>query len=290
MVRLEFEREKAKMSQDLNALQEENYELKIDVQIERSKAEKVQKEVEVVRNDLRDLHLENKKLRVTIKNSGLGKSSAEWKEKLNNIRGGMEFWKGRAKKEEEKAARAMMELRKKNVEYEAVSAEVMTSRSKRQELKERIRDLEDMLQDRQQQLDTLLEALEEKNTIHVVQLSEEAEILICQFPPSRRSNISEFLARVKKYSDIARNCDTTSLESRHSYRTRRQVRVMEVKFNERIERMERIQRELQEQLAKSQQETRDLMARSREESLEQKDQMSRMMEIGSGKRKGTYEP
>ncbi|KAG8474567.1 hypothetical protein CXB51_031312 [Gossypium anomalum] len=136
MARQEFEREKAKMSRDFSALQEENYQLKIDVQIERSRTEKVQKEAEVIRYDLRDLHLENKKLRGTIKNSGLGKSSAEWKEELNNIRGGMEFWKGKVKKEEEKAARAMIELRKKNAKYEAVSAE----------------------------LDTLLEALEEKNS------------------------------------------------------------------------------------------------------------------------------
>ncbi|KAG8472018.1 hypothetical protein CXB51_036080 [Gossypium anomalum] len=217
MARQEFEREKDKMSRDLSALQEENYQLKIDVQIERSRTEKVQKEVEVVRNDLRDLYLENKKLRVTTKNSRLGKSSAEWKEELSSIKGGMEFWKGKAKKEEEKASRAMIELRKKNAEYETMSAEVMTSRSNRQELKERIRDLEDMLQDRQQQLDTLLKTLEEKNSqynrdiraykeglqekemqltylineihgvaMHVVQLSEEAEILICQFPPSRR--------------------------------------------------------------------------------------------------------
>ncbi|KAL1144489.1 hypothetical protein V6Z11_A11G235500 [Gossypium hirsutum] len=135
MARLEFEQEKAKMSRDLNALQEENYQLKIDVQIERSRAEKVQKEVEIVRNDLRDLHLENKKLRGTIKNSVLGKSSAKWKEELSNIKGGMELWKGKAKKEEEKAAQAMMELRKKNAEYEAVSAGVMTSRSKLQKLK-----------------------------------------------------------------------------------------------------------------------------------------------------------
>ncbi|KAL1173356.1 hypothetical protein V6Z11_A05G407200 [Gossypium hirsutum] len=235
MARQEFEREKAKMSRDLSVLQEENYQLKIDVQIERSRIEKVQKEAEVVRNDLRDLHLENKKLRGTIKNSGLGKSSEEWKDEISNIKGGMEFWKGKAKKEEEKAARAMMELKKKNVEYEAVSTEVMTSRSKCQELKERIRDLEDILQDRQQQLDTLLEALGEKNSqydrdirayeeglqekeiqlsylinevrgvaMHMIQLSEEAEILICQFSPSRRSNISEFFARVKKYGDIAR--------------------------------------------------------------------------------------
>ncbi|KAG8479568.1 hypothetical protein CXB51_029346 [Gossypium anomalum] len=41
MARQEFEREKAKMSRDLSALQEENYQLKIDVQIERSKTEKV---------------------------------------------------------------------------------------------------------------------------------------------------------------------------------------------------------------------------------------------------------
>ncbi|TYH12382.1 hypothetical protein ES288_A06G063100v1 [Gossypium darwinii] len=133
MARQEFEQEKAKMSRDLSAFQEKNYQLKIDVQIERSRTEKVQKEVEV-------------------------------KEEISNIKGRMEFWKGKAKKEEDKAARAMMELRKKNTEYEAMSTVVMTSRSKCQELKERIRELEDMLQDRQQQLDTLLKALEEKNS------------------------------------------------------------------------------------------------------------------------------
>ncbi|KAH1067589.1 hypothetical protein J1N35_032576 [Gossypium stocksii] len=146
------------MLRDLSALQKENNQLKIDVQIERSRTEKVQKEVEVVRNDLRDLHLENKKLRVTIKNSGLGKSLTEWKEELSNIKDGMEFWKGKAKKEEEKATRAMMELRKKSIEHEIVSTELMTSRSERQELRVRIRDLEDTLQARQQQLNTLLEA------------------------------------------------------------------------------------------------------------------------------------
>ncbi|KAL1164256.1 hypothetical protein V6Z11_A06G057100 [Gossypium hirsutum] len=118
MARQEFEREKAKMSRDLSALQEENYQLKINVLIERSRTEKMQKEVEV--------------------------------EEISNFKGGMKFWKGKAKKEEEKAARAMIELKKKNTEYEAVSAKVMTSRSKHQELKERIRELEDMLQDRQQ--------------------------------------------------------------------------------------------------------------------------------------------
>ncbi|KAK8355022.1 hypothetical protein V6Z12_A05G259300 [Gossypium hirsutum] len=151
------------MLRDISILQEENYQLKIDVQIERSKIEKVQKEVEVVRNDLRDLHLENKKLRVTIKNSGLGKSSTEWREELNNAKSGMEFWKKRAEKKEEKAARVMIELRKKSAEHEAMSTKWTTSQSERQNLREIVRDLKDSLRARQQQLDTLLKALEEKN-------------------------------------------------------------------------------------------------------------------------------
>ncbi|KAG8482704.1 hypothetical protein CXB51_023966 [Gossypium anomalum] len=239
IARQEFEREKAKMSRDLSTLQEENYQLKIEVQVERSRTEKVQREAEIVRNDLRDLHLENKKLRNTIKNSGLGKSTAEWKEEISNIKGGMEFWKGKAKKEEEKAARAAIraaiELRRKNAEYEMVTAEFANSQSEHQELKRRVRDLENMLQSRQQQLDNLLKALEEKNdqydkdihayegtlqekemqlnflineihkaAMQVVQLSDEAEVLSCQFPPSQRSSISEFLEQVKKQGDVAR--------------------------------------------------------------------------------------
>ena len=163
MARQEFEREKAKMSRDLSALQEENYQLKIEVQVERSRTEKVQREAEIVRNDLRDLHLENKKLRNTIKNSGLGKSTAEWKEEISNIKGGMKFWKGKAKKEEEKAARAVIELKRKNAKYEIVTAKLANSQSEHQELKRKTRDLENMLQSRQQQLDNLLKALEEKS-------------------------------------------------------------------------------------------------------------------------------
>ncbi|KAG8482722.1 hypothetical protein CXB51_024164 [Gossypium anomalum] len=51
IARQEFEREKAKMSRDLSTLQEENYKLKTEVQVERSRTEKVQKEAEIVRND-----------------------------------------------------------------------------------------------------------------------------------------------------------------------------------------------------------------------------------------------
>ncbi|MFQ6640962.1 hypothetical protein Gotur_014549 [Gossypium turneri] len=115
LARYEFKREKAKLL-----------------------IEKVQKEVKVTRKDLRDLYLKNKKLRGTIRNSGLGKSSAEWKEELNNIKGGMEFWKAKAKTKEERAARAMIELRKKNVEYETISVELTASQSELQELKRKI--------------------------------------------------------------------------------------------------------------------------------------------------------
>ncbi|KAL1150074.1 hypothetical protein V6Z11_A10G233800 [Gossypium hirsutum] len=148
ITRHEFERIRVKLLRDISSLQEENYQLKIDVQIKKSQTVKIQREVEIVRNDLRDLHLENKKLRSTIKNSGLAKSSVEWKEEIRNIIGGMEFWKGKAKKEEEKAARAMIELRKKNAEYETVTAEFVTSQSERQELRRKIQDLENILQSR----------------------------------------------------------------------------------------------------------------------------------------------
>ncbi|KAL1127536.1 hypothetical protein V6Z11_A13G184700 [Gossypium hirsutum] len=159
MARQEFEREKAKMSRDLSALQEENYQLKIEVQVERSGTEK----------------------------------------------------------------------------YEIVTAKLANSQSEHQELKRKTRDLENMLQSRQQQLDNLLKALEEKSeqydrdihayegtlkekemqldflineirkaAMQVVQLSDEAEVLSCQFPPSQRSSISEFLEQVKKQGNVAR--------------------------------------------------------------------------------------
>ncbi|MBA0770399.1 hypothetical protein Gotri_019043, partial [Gossypium trilobum] len=61
IARHKFECKKVKLLRDISSLQEENYQLKIDVQIEKSRTEKVQKEAEITRKDLRDLHLENKK-------------------------------------------------------------------------------------------------------------------------------------------------------------------------------------------------------------------------------------
>ncbi len=99
----------------------------------------------------------------------------------------------------------------------------------------KIWDLENTLQAHQQHLDDLLRVLEEKNGQHdryihayeralqekdmhlgslineirkaamqIVQLLDEAEILSCQFPPSQRSNMSEFLERLKKQGDVAK--------------------------------------------------------------------------------------
>ncbi|MBA0880410.1 hypothetical protein Goshw_011327 [Gossypium schwendimanii] len=256
LTRFEFERKKAKLLQDISSLQEENYQLKIDVQIEKSRIEKVQKEVEVTRRDLMDLHLENKKLRGTIRNSGLEKSSVEWMEELSNIKGGIEFWKAKAKKEEERAARAMIELRKKSVEYETLSAELTASQS--EPLKEKngqydrdIHAYKKALQEKNMHLGSLINEIL-KADAQILQLSDEAEVLNCQYPPSQR----------------------------------RRLRAVDAKFNERMKRMERTQRELQEQLAKSQQKAKDLMERSREESLEQRDQMAKMMELMTALVKG----
>ncbi|MBA0671917.1 hypothetical protein Goklo_025454, partial [Gossypium klotzschianum] len=112
-----------------------------------------------MRKDLRDLHLENKKLRGNIRNNGLGKSSAEWKKEISNIKGGIEFWKAKAKKEEERAARSMIDLRKKKVEYETVSAELTASQSLEEKNGQYDRDIhtyERILQEKDMHLGSLI--------------------------------------------------------------------------------------------------------------------------------------
>ncbi|MFQ6655916.1 hypothetical protein Gotur_026253, partial [Gossypium turneri] len=64
--------------------------------------------------------------------------------------------KAKAKKEEERAARAMIELREKNVEYETVSVELTASQSEHQKLNKKVRSLESTLQAHQQHLYDLL--------------------------------------------------------------------------------------------------------------------------------------
>ncbi|MBA0845813.1 hypothetical protein Goarm_023398, partial [Gossypium armourianum] len=131
------------------------------------------------------------------------KSSAEWKEEISNIKGRMEFWKAKAKKKEERAARAMIELRKKNVEYKTVSVE-LTANDLLKVLEEKhgqhdrdIRAYERALQEKDMHLGGLINEIR-KAAVQITQLSNEAEALSCQFPPSQRSSMSEFLERVKK--------------------------------------------------------------------------------------------
>ena len=59
------------------------------------------------------------------------------------------------------------------------------------------------LQEKEMQLGFLINEIREV-ALQVVQLSDEAEALSCQFPPIQRSSISEFLERVKKQGDVAR--------------------------------------------------------------------------------------
>ncbi|KAH1055564.1 hypothetical protein J1N35_033629, partial [Gossypium stocksii] len=140
ITRHEFECEKAKLLRDISSLQEENYQLKINIQIEESKTRKAQKEAEIWFGQ------------IVSRMEGKTEQHQRWDGILER----------ESEKEEEKAARAVIELRKKNLVYETV-LELITSKSKHQELRGKVRDLENILQAHQQQLDNLLKALEEKN-------------------------------------------------------------------------------------------------------------------------------
>ncbi|KAG8471787.1 hypothetical protein CXB51_036088 [Gossypium anomalum] len=142
IARHEFECEKAKLLRDINSLQEENYQLKIDVQIEKSKTGKAQREAEI-----------NGRKKLAI--SKVGGNSGKGKQRKN---------------------RKKLDTRT----YERA------------------------LQEKEMQLGFLINEIR-KADMQVVQLSDEAEALSCQFPPSQRSSISEFLERVKKQGNVARN-------------------------------------------------------------------------------------
>ncbi|KAG8478916.1 hypothetical protein CXB51_028749 [Gossypium anomalum] len=151
-----------------------NYQLKIEVQVERSRTEKVQREAE----------LSGRKKLATSREEGI--------------------LEGKSKERRGKAARAAIELRRKNAEYEMALRNLRIALEEKNDQYDRdMHAYEGTLQEREMQLNFLINEIRQA-AMQVVQLSDEAEVLSCQFPPSQRSSISEFLEQVKKQGNVAR--------------------------------------------------------------------------------------
>ncbi|KAA3480426.1 golgin subfamily A member 5-like [Gossypium australe] len=92
IVKQDFEKKSSELGKRIEKLQEENMYLKLDVDVQKSEAEKIRKEKRKIDEDRDSLKTEYKKIRLTMKNVGLGKTSEQWQQEVQEEKAKAEYW------------------------------------------------------------------------------------------------------------------------------------------------------------------------------------------------------
>ncbi|MBA0671097.1 hypothetical protein Goklo_025475, partial [Gossypium klotzschianum] len=123
----------------IEQLEEEKIQLGLDVDVQKLEADKLRKGKNNAEEDLDSLNTNYKNLRRSIRTVGLGKTSEQWRQEIKEEKIKADQW--------EKKAR-VVELEKSLHQYRSLNSaiELRTSLSKIKELKGKIRELEDSLQ------------------------------------------------------------------------------------------------------------------------------------------------
>ncbi|KAH1107609.1 hypothetical protein J1N35_011377 [Gossypium stocksii] len=79
----------------MEQLKKEKMKLRLDVDIQKLETEKLWEGKNKVEEDLEDLKSEYKKLHVSVKNVGLGKTSNQWRQEVQEERTKAEHWERR---------------------------------------------------------------------------------------------------------------------------------------------------------------------------------------------------
>ncbi|KAA3480744.1 227 kDa spindle and centromere-associated protein-like protein [Gossypium australe] len=186
IIKQDFERQNLALEKRIEKLEEEKIYLKLDVDVQKSETERVKKEKRKVEEDRDNLKTEYKKMRLSIKNAGLGKTSEQWQQEVQEGRARTDFWERkfremRTRKEtlEKDLAESLnerIELKDKIIELgrtlhhcrsRNTAIELKLSLSRIEEMKNRVEELEAALHSYELRVE-LLEAKEErgKEEIH----------------------------------------------------------------------------------------------------------------------------
>ncbi|KAG8503783.1 hypothetical protein CXB51_001922 [Gossypium anomalum] len=86
VIKQEFEGKNLELGRKIERLKEEKMYLSLDVDVQKIKVEKVRKEKRKIKEDRDDLKMQYKKTQLSLKRAGLGKSSEQWQEEVQEER------------------------------------------------------------------------------------------------------------------------------------------------------------------------------------------------------------
>ncbi|KAG8480503.1 hypothetical protein CXB51_024632 [Gossypium anomalum] len=131
IIKQDFERKSLELGKKIEQLEEEKMHLRLDADVQRSEAEKWKKGKTKAEEDLDSLKTDYKKLRLSMRIAGLGKTSEQWRHEIREEKTKADRWE-----------REFRETQEQNEELEKILSE---SRNEQGELRTRVAELEKSL-------------------------------------------------------------------------------------------------------------------------------------------------
>ncbi|XP_012435562.2 uncharacterized protein LOC105762214 [Gossypium raimondii] len=141
IIKQDFERRNSELEKKIGQMEEEKMSLKLDVDVQKLETEGLKKEKRKAEEDLNSLKTDYKRLRMSMRTAGLGKTSEQWRQEVQEEKVKADRWEKR-----------YQEAKKQNKSFERSLSE---SQSEKDELKARVAELEAMLQDYEARIEHL---------------------------------------------------------------------------------------------------------------------------------------
>ncbi|XP_040932030.1 G kinase-anchoring protein 1-like [Gossypium hirsutum] len=146
VIKQEFGRKNLELRRKIEKLEEEKMYLSLDVDVHRIEVEKERKEKRKIEEDRDDLKTQYKRIQLSMKRVGLGKSLEQWQQEVQEERAKAEYWE---KKFQE------IQSRNQALEKENQGLKTKASLDKIEEMKHNIGGLEAALQNCELQIEQL---------------------------------------------------------------------------------------------------------------------------------------
>ncbi|XP_017614059.1 uncharacterized protein LOC108459219 [Gossypium arboreum] len=277
IIKQDFKKRNLDLGKKIKQLEEEKMHLRLDADVQKLEAEKLRKGKNKAKEDSNSLKMDYKKLHLSMRTAGLGKTSEQWRQEIQEEKAKADKWERK--------------FQDTQVLKEALEKSLSDSQSERAELKARITELERLLHQHRsrnsaielkrkvEELKTALQSFElrvellEANEKHWKEVDAffYIHLMHLHFIASYALNVTKdpnWLKTISVNLETAKNPPT-------NHRAKKKV------MDQRLERLEQLQKEMQEQLqtqmqeqlAKIQQDMRDQMLESQRNMMNQLTQL-----------------
>ncbi|MFQ6662045.1 hypothetical protein Gotur_029997, partial [Gossypium turneri] len=97
IIKQDFEKRNLELEKKIERLEEKKMHLRLDVDVQKLEAEKLKNGKNKVEEDLDSLKMDYKRLRVSMRTAGLGKTSDQWRQEIQEERNKADRWERKSR-------------------------------------------------------------------------------------------------------------------------------------------------------------------------------------------------